>query len=88
MSISSFCITFPLTSHLSCGLTHTFPLLPSPPSSLFPLSVLYFFPLSTGSQLHAESLRITELQGTVSKKLLHFLCMVFFSEALGGDGLV
>lgn len=91
MSISFFLHHFP--PHLSSSLwadTH-FPLSCLLLHHLCFLSPCCIFPLSTGSQLHAESLWITELQGTVSKILLHFLCMVllfFFPEALGGDRLI
>lgn len=92
MSISSFCITFPLTSHLSCGLTHTFPSLGF--SSIISVSslraVFFLYPQGASCmQNHCGSLSFKpQSLKYCSIFLLGFVFFILFPEALEGDRLV
>lgn len=90
MSISSFCITFPLTSHLGCGLTHTFP---SPGFS----SIISVSSLRAVFSLHPQGASCMQNHcGSLSFKPQSLkYCSIFFAwsfffsfpEALEGDRL-
>lgn len=88
MSTSSFCITFPLPSPLSCGLTHTFPSLAF--SSIISISslraVFFLYPQGASCmQNDCGSLSFKAQSLKIAPFSLHGL---FFSEALEGDRLV
>lgn len=90
MSISSFCITFPLTSHLSCGLTHTFPSLGF--SSIISVSslraVFFLYPQGASCmQNHCGSLSFKP-QSLKYCSIFFAWSFFLFPEALEGDRLV